>query len=79
MNQSHIQPPPIIPIHHPINPYPFPTPQKHQSSQFKTLLSQFKKTNPQFHFNKIFHTPRQIITTINQLSSLAKGFTTIFK
>ncbi|KEP27365.1 YppG family protein [Bacillus zhangzhouensis] len=63
----------------PMNPYPLPRPQKQQSSQFKSVLSQFKKTNGQYDFNKMFDTAGQMMSTMNQVGSLAKGFTSIFK
>jgi hypothetical protein len=36
-----------------VNPYPVPRPNQQQSSQFSGILSQFKKTNGQFDFNKM--------------------------
>ncbi|WP_458106442.1 YppG family protein [Bacillus sp. PK5-004] len=71
MNPPQMQPP--------MNPYPLPRPQKQQPSQFKSVLSQFKKTNGQYDFNKMFDTAGQMMSTMNQVGSLAKGFTSIFK
>lgn len=69
----------MMPMQQPMNPYPLPRPQKQQSSQFKSVLSQFKKTNGQYDFNKMFDTAGQMMSTMNQVGSLAKGFTSIFK
>ncbi|MGG5832218.1 YppG family protein, partial [Bacillus pumilus] len=79
INQPQMQPPGMMPMQQPMNPYPLPRPQKQQSSQFKSVLSQFKKTNGQFDFNKMFDTAGQMMSTMNQVGSLAKGFTSIFK
>ncbi|PCK21075.1 spore coat protein [Bacillus pumilus] len=76
INQPQMQP---MPMQQPMNPYPLPRPQKQQSSQFKSVLSQFKKTNGQYDFNKMFDTAGQMMSTMNQVGSLAKGFTSIFK
>lgn len=80
MNPPQMQPPPgMMPMQPPMNPYPLPRPQKQQPSQFKSVLSQFKKTNGQYDFNKMFDTAGQMMSTMNQVGSLAKGFTSIFK
>ncbi|MEI4791422.1 YppG family protein [Bacillus sp. FJAT-53060] len=79
INQPQMQPSGMMPMHQPMNPYPLPRPQKQQSSQFKSVLSQFKKTNGQYDFNKMFDTAGQMMSTMNQVGSLAKGFTSIFK
>lgn len=79
INQPQMQPSGMMPMQQPMNPYPLPRPQKQQSSQFKSVLSQFKKTNGQFDFNKMFDTAGQMMSTMNQVGSLAKGFTSIFK
>ncbi|EDW20857.1 YppG family protein [Bacillus sp. FSL K6-4563] len=79
INQPQMQSPGMMPMQQPMNPYPLPRPQKQQSSQFKSVLSQFKKTNGQFDFNKMFDTAGQMMSTMNQVGSLAKGFTSIFK
>ncbi|AOZ90283.1 spore coat protein [Bacillus xiamenensis] len=79
MNQPQMQPSGMMPMQPPMNPYPLPRPQKQQSSQFKNVLSQFKKTNGQYDFNKMFDTAGQMMSTMNQVGSLAKGFTSIFK
>ncbi|MGE6629573.1 YppG family protein [Bacillus sp. NPDC077027] len=76
--QPPIQPPGMFPPQA-MNPYPLPRPQKQQPSQFKSVLSQFKKTNGQYDFNKMFDTAGQMMSTMNQVGSLAKGFTSIFK
>ncbi|MCY7568460.1 YppG family protein [Bacillus safensis] len=79
-NVPPLQPPPgMMPMQPPMNPYPLPRPQKQQPSQFKSVLSQFKKTNGQYDFNKMFDTAGQMMSTMNQVGSLAKGFTSIFK
>ncbi|MCZ2738394.1 YppG family protein [Bacillus safensis] len=78
-NVPPMQPPGMMPMQQPMNPYPLPRPQKQQPSQFKSVLSQFKKTNGQYDFNKMFDTAGQMMSTMNQVGSLAKGFTSIFK
>lgn len=62
-----------------VNPYPVPRPNQQQSSQFSGILSQFKKTNGQFDFNKMIDTTGQMVSAVNQVGSLVKGFTSIFK
>ncbi|MGF7489801.1 YppG family protein [Bacillus velezensis] len=62
-----------------VNPYPVPRPNQQQSSQFSGILSQFKKTNGQFDFNKMMDTTGQMVSAVNQVGSLVKGFTSIFK
>lgn len=79
INPPQMQPPGMMPMQPPMNPYPLPRPQKQQPSQFKSVLSQFKKTNGQYDFNKMFDTAGKMMSTMNQVGSLAKGFTSIFK
>ncbi|MGX9289938.1 YppG family protein [Bacillus sp. A015] len=79
INQPQMQQSGMMPMQQPVNPYPLPKPQKQQSSQFKSVLSQFKKTNGEYDFNKLFDTAGQMMSTMNQMGSLAKGFTSIFK
>lgn len=79
MNPPQMQQPGMMPMQPPMNPYPLPRPQKQQPSQFKSVLSQFKKANGQYDFNKMFDTAGQMMSTMNQVGSLAKGFTSIFK
>lgn len=62
-----------------VNPYPVPRPNQQQSSQFSGILSQFKKTNGQFDFNKMMDTTGQMVSAVNQVGSLVKGLTSIFK
>nr|MDH3093354.1 YppG family protein [Bacillus velezensis] len=62
-----------------VNPYPVPRPNQRQSSQFSGILSQFKKTNGQFDFNKMIDTTGQMVSAVNQVGSLVKGLTNIFK
>ncbi|MBD0406673.1 YppG family protein [Bacillus sp. 1021] len=62
-----------------VNPYPVPRPNQQQPSQFSGILSQFKKTNGQFDFNKMIDTTGQMVSAVNQVGSLVKGFTSIFK
>lgn len=62
-----------------VNPYPVPRPNQQQSSQFSGILSQFKKTNGQFDFNKMIDTTGQMVSAVNQVGSLVKGLTNIFK
>ncbi|KXZ18061.1 spore coat protein [Bacillus nakamurai] len=62
-----------------LNPYPVPRPNQQQPSQFSGILSQFKKTNGQFDFNKMMDTTGQMMSAVNQFGSLIKGFTGFFK
>lgn len=61
------------------NPYPPPRPNLHQPSQFQSFLSQFKKKNGQFDFSKMMDTAGQMVSTVNQVGALAKGFIGFFK
>ncbi|MFS0657171.1 YppG family protein [Bacillus sp. 179-C3.3 HS] len=79
INQPQMLQPGMMPVQQPMNPYPLPRPQKQQPSQFKSVLSQFKKSNGQYDFNKMFDTAGQMMSAMNQVGSLAKGFTSIFK
>ncbi|MFJ5965120.1 YppG family protein [Bacillus sp. NPDC093026] len=79
INRPQVQQSGLMPMQQPMNPYPLPRPQKQQPSQFKSVLSQFKKSNGQYDFNKMFDTVGQMMNAMNQVGSLAKGFTSIFK
>ncbi len=61
------------------NPYPIPRPNQQQPSQFQSIMSQFKKANGQFDFNKMMDTTGQVMSAMNQVGSLIKGFTSFFK
>ncbi|MGG3575025.1 YppG family protein [Bacillus gobiensis] len=67
-----------LPLSYP-NPYPQPRPNQQQPSQFMSIMSQFKKSNGQYDFNKLMDTAGQMMNTVNQMGSLAKGFTSFFK
>ncbi|MHA6486193.1 YppG family protein [Bacillus cabrialesii] len=75
---SPLQPMPMQP---PVfsNPYPIPRPNQQQPSQFQSIMSQFKKANGQFDFNKMMDTTGQVMSAMNQVGSLIKGFTSFFK
>lgn len=61
-------------------PYPKPMPYfKQQSSGFQNVLSQFKKNDGQFDFNKMMDTAGQMMNAVNQMGGLFKGVTSIFK
>ncbi|WP_457982077.1 YppG family protein [Bacillus paralicheniformis] len=78
--QQQMQPPlppfQAFPYQHP---YPSPRPNLHQPSQFQSFLSQFKKKNGQFDFSKMMDTAGQMVSTVNQVGALAKGFMGFFK
>ncbi|MEC1260576.1 YppG family protein [Bacillus swezeyi] len=74
--QQHMQP--FHPFPYP-NPYPSPRPNLHQPAQFQSFLSQFKKKNGQLDFSKMMDTAGQMMSTVNQVGSLAKGFIGFFK
>ncbi|MER0467606.1 YppG family protein [Bacillus cabrialesii subsp. cabrialesii] len=61
------------------NPYPIPRPNQQQPSQLQSIMSQFKKANGQFDFNKMMDTTGQVMSAMNQVGSLIKGFTSFFK
>ncbi|KAF1679870.1 YppG family protein [Bacillus mexicanus] len=73
-NQSMPMQPPMF-----SNPYPIPRPNQQQPSQFQNILSQFKKANGQFDFNKMMDTTGQVMSAMNQFGSLIKGVTSFFK
>lgn len=73
-NQSMPMQPPVF-----SNPYPIPRPNQQQPSQFQNIMSQFKKANGQFDFNKMMDTTGQVMSAMNQVGSLIKGFTSFFK
>ncbi|WP_226666819.1 YppG family protein [Metabacillus litoralis] len=61
-------------------PYPKPMPYfKQQPSGFQNVLSQFKKNDGQFDFNKMMDTAGQMMSAVNQMGGLFKGVTSIFK
>jgi hypothetical protein len=83
-NQGYVQPyspPAPIPSQQAAfhNPYPIPRPNQPQPTQFQSIMSQFKKTNGPFDFNKMMDTTGQVMSAMNQVGSLLKGFTSFFK
>lgn len=74
-------PPQSMPMQPPVfpNPYPIPRPNHQQPSQVQSIMSQFKKANGQFDFNKMMDTTGQVMSAMNQVGSLIKGFTSFFK
>ncbi|WP_191561001.1 YppG family protein [Metabacillus idriensis] len=62
------------------NPYPKPMPNpKNQTGGISTVMSQFKKPDGQMDFNKVMDTAGQMMGAVNQMSSLVKGVTSMFK
>ncbi|MDR0139750.1 YppG family protein [Metabacillus idriensis] len=62
------------------NPYPKPVPNaKNQAGGISTVMSQFKKPDGQMDFNKVMDTAGQMMGAVNQMSSLVKGVTSMFK
>ncbi|MDA7025598.1 YppG family protein [Bacillus sp. CLL-7-23] len=61
------------------NPYPQARPDVNQPSQLQNFMSQFKKKNGQLDFSKMMDTAGQMMSTVNQLGSLAKSFIGFFK
>ncbi|MBD1381659.1 YppG family protein [Bacillus sp. IB182487] len=62
------------------NPYPRPTPfVPPQQSGMQTIMSQFKKHDGQYDINKMMDTAGQMMSAMNQMGSLVKGVTSIFK
>ncbi|AXI39972.1 hypothetical protein CX649_10145 [Bacillaceae bacterium ZC4] len=83
MNQ-HVVPYFQSPYYQPfMNPYPQPYPSTLPMMMPKgsnpSLLSSFKKADGQMDFNKMIDTAGQVVQTMNQMSSLLKGVTQIFK
>ncbi|MCC2928756.1 YppG family protein [Bacillus sp. LBG-1-113] len=74
-------PPQSMPMQPPVfpNPYPIARPNQQQPSQVQSIMSQFKKANGQFDFNKMMDTTGQVMSAMNQVGSLIKGFTSFFK
>lgn len=66
------------------NPYPTPYPKPTnfapiQQKGIHSMMNSFKKTDGNLDFNKMVDTAGQLMGTMNQLSSLFKGVTSIFK
>lgn len=63
-------------------PYPYPKPgpvQNQQTPAMSSFMSQFKKSNGQMDYNKMMDTAGQMMSAVNQMSSLFKGVTGFFK
>ncbi|MBS2969364.1 YppG family protein [Metabacillus sp. KIGAM252] len=69
----------------PQSPYPYPYPKQGpfpkqpQGSGMQNVMSQFKKSNGQYDYNKMMDTAGQMMSAVNQMSSLFKGVTGFFK
>ncbi|WP_051348679.1 YppG family protein [Peribacillus kribbensis] len=64
----------------PANPYPAQnTIVKQQSQSFSSILNQFKTQDGSFDINKMMSTAGQMMNTMNQVSSIVKGFGGFFK
>ncbi|MFY4776025.1 YppG family protein [Metabacillus sp. RGM 3146] len=69
----------------PYNPYPNPYPKQvpytkqQNSAGLQSVVSQFKKADGQMDFNKMVDTAGQMMSAVNQMSSLVKGVSSIFK
>ncbi|WP_240501874.1 YppG family protein [Bacillus sp. MUM 13] len=62
------------------NPYPKqPLMQKPQSSGIGSVLNQFKTQDGSIDINKMMNTAGQMMSTMNQVSSMVKGVGSIFK
>ncbi|MED4462833.1 YppG family protein [Metabacillus fastidiosus] len=62
------------------NPYPKrPHVAKQQPSGIQTVMSQFKKKDGQYDINKMMDTAGQVMSAANQMGSLFKGVTSMFK
>jgi hypothetical protein len=78
-------PPPIsYPSSFPLQvPYPMPMPivQPPQSGYqgHQSFLNQFKKDDGQYDINKMMDTAGQMVSAVNQISSIVKGVSQIFK
>lgn len=71
------------PYQHP-NQMPYQTPYpkpffKPQSSGFQSMLTQFKNSDGKLDFDKMFNTAGQMMGAVNQLGSVVKGVSSIFK
>ena len=60
------------------NPYPVNAVQQ-QNAGFQTVLAQFKKEDGTYDVNKMMDTAGQLMGTVNQVSGMVKGFSSIFK
>jgi hypothetical protein len=72
---------PFPPIYHPYpSPYPKPFPyMKPQPSGIQYLMNSFKNKDGNLDLNKMFDTAGQVMNTMNQMGSLFKGMTQMFK
>ncbi|TYR79950.1 hypothetical protein FZC66_12470 [Priestia megaterium] len=61
------------------NPYPKGSQKKPQPTQFQSLMSQFKSSDGNYDVNKMMNTAGQMMGAVNQLTTLVKGFSGIFK
>ncbi|WP_243290018.1 YppG family protein [Bacillus sp. FJAT-47783] len=66
------------------NPYPTPYPKPvpfatPQQTSVKSVVNSFKKTDGNFDINKMMDTAGQVMGTMNQLNSLFKGVSQLFK
>ncbi|WP_409288894.1 YppG family protein [Peribacillus sp. SCS-37] len=67
-------------MHPGANPYPSQNfMQKQQSSGFSSIMNQFKTQDGSFDINKMMSTAGQMMNTMNQVSSIVKGFGGLFK
>ncbi|AZB43295.1 hypothetical protein CEF21_13840 [Bacillus sp. FJAT-42376] len=72
-------------VFQPQSPYPYPYPKQgpfpKQQPQggMQSVMSQFKKPNGQYDYNKMMDTAGQMMSAVNQMSSLFKGVTGFFK
>lgn len=61
-------------------PYPKPMPyMKPPQMGMNSFMNSFKKPDGNIDFNKMMDTAGQVMSTMNQMSSLFKGVTQIFK
>lgn len=62
-----------------MNPYPKQSVMPKQSGGMQTFMNSFKSQDGSVDFNKMMNTAGQMMTAVNQVSSLVKGFGGIFK
>lgn len=67
---------PQLPI---MTPYPKPMPIIIPNGGNSPFMTSFKKEDGQLDFNKMMDTAGQVVSAMNQMSSLLKGVSQIFK
>ncbi|MCA1030468.1 YppG family protein [Bacillus timonensis] len=77
IGSPNLYPPNIVPY---ATPYPKPSPfSPQQPSGVNSIMAQFKKQDGSYDLNKMIDTAGQMMGAVNQISSMVKGVSGIFK